>query len=526
MVTMKQDTNCDVYVAGAGIAGLMAAISAAECHKKVMLSSSSQIFSGSSFYPGTWGLGVVSPENEADEEDMVQTILRVGCGMAQERMVRTFVEHMRPTIAWLKEQGLNLTEAEQKDQKEFIPCFDHKHRQWNGILAKEARAAFGRMLEQNHVIQCPEQELVELVQQDERICGVIVKDKAGTLKYIACGAVVLATGGYSGLYARRLTTSDILGTGQSLALEHGAKLVNMEFLQMMPGYIEPCTNTVFNEKTFRYVDLSGLCEQDLLEQRSGYGPFTSRLASREVDFLMENAGKFGLAVQYGKELKEQMPEFVKTYFDWLEQEKGITPEQTTHIGMFAHAANGGIQIDEYGKTGVDGLFACGEATGGMHGADRIGGLSTVNGFVFGRRCGQAAVQYLEQKKVQPCSEAQIQLWDIPQKGHLDARIQEIMSRCGFLIRQGEELEQGIQELQEMQHLLCHEETANVEDAVQARALEGRLSLAIGILRAQLLRKESRGSHYRRDYPQENPACAMQILIQKEEQDITAVWKAR
>lgn len=60
------------------------------------------------------------------------------------------------------------------------------------------------------------------------------------------------------------------------------------------------------------------------------------------------------------------------------------------VAMYAHAANGGIKIDKTAYTGVEGLYACGEATGGMHGADRIGGLSSANGIVFGRIAGASA----------------------------------------------------------------------------------------------------------------------------------------
>ena len=95
----------------------------------------------------------------------------------------------------------------------------------------------------------------------------------------------------------------------------------------------------------------------------------------------------GVEVTYSDALRRDPPEFVTTYFDWLRQAKGLTVDDPIHIGVFAHAANGGIRIDPNAFTGVPGLFACGEVTGGMHGADRIGGLSTANGLVFGGRAG-------------------------------------------------------------------------------------------------------------------------------------------
>lgn len=72
-------------------------------------------------------------------------------------------------------------------------------------------------------------------------------------------------GGYDGLFRDRLTTDDVAGAGQWLALEAGAELVNLEFMQMMPGYLNPCRKTIFNEKTFRYTRLTGPDGRDILE---------------------------------------------------------------------------------------------------------------------------------------------------------------------------------------------------------------------------------------------------------------------
>ena len=83
------------------------------------------------------------------------------------------------------------------------------------------------------------------------------------------------------------------------------------------------------------------------------------------------------------------PEFVKTYFDWLREARGLTMEDPIQIGMFAHAATGRVWIAP--DTGVPGLFCGRRGHRGMHGADRIGGLFTANGLVFGGKAGSSAV---------------------------------------------------------------------------------------------------------------------------------------
>ena len=101
------------------------------------------------------------------------------------------------------------------------------------------------------------------------------------------------------------------------------------------------------------------------------------------------AGAEGLALHYdfparmSQSLCRPLPPGCKT-------STASPPADEMRVAMHAHAANGGIKIDKTAYTGVEGLYACGEATGGMHGADRIGGLSSANGIVFGRIAGASA----------------------------------------------------------------------------------------------------------------------------------------
>ena len=119
----------------------------------------------------------------------------------------------------------------------------------------------------------------------------------------------------------------MLSSSQAIALAHGATLTNIEFMQMMPGFIEPKRNLVFNEKTWRYVkfdqsvDIADGKLNDLLEQRSGYGPFTSRLDSRAIDLAIDQAGAEDLALHYDFP-REDVPEFVQTFATWLQDEHG------------------------------------------------------------------------------------------------------------------------------------------------------------------------------------------------------------
>lgn len=400
--------SVDVLVIGSGIAGATAAITAAEAGSRVALACAGGFLSGSSFYPGTWGLGLVGPADADDADDLASTILEIGQNAADPVLVRAFVEGIPDAIRWLEEDlgaVLKRPASEQSArQAAFIPCFDHKHRMWRGITREPLERAIAAAFDRLGMRVIDRTELVDLEQRgDGRVAGALLYDRgADALLRVRAGAVVLAAGGTSGLFARRLTSADVMGSVHGIALAHGCALVNIEFMQMMPGLVSPRAGLVFNEKTFRYLRPLDACPRldalgtgeltRLLEQRSGHGPFTARLEDRLVDLAIDEAGPRGLRARYDFPPREKRDEFVQEFAAWLEGEHGISPDDEFRIAMYAHASNGGIRIDAGARTGVPGLFACGEATGGMHGADRIGGLSSANGLVFGRIAGYGAAK--------------------------------------------------------------------------------------------------------------------------------------
>ena len=164
-------------------------------------------------------------------------------------------------------------------------------------------------------------------------------------------------------------------------------------MQMMPGFIEPKRNLVFNEKTWRYVhvdqpvDIADDKLDDLLEQRSGYGPFTSRLASRAIDLIIDQAGVEGLALHYDFP-REDVPEFVQTFATWLQDERGIAPTDEMRVAMYAHAANGGIKIDKTAQTGVRASTLAVRRQAACTAPAALVALSSANGIVFGRHRGR------------------------------------------------------------------------------------------------------------------------------------------
>lgn len=504
--------STDVLVIGSGIAGLCAAIEAASAGATVAVASAGKTMSGSSFFPGTWGLGLIGPVDEDDEQDLIDTIQTVGGGVADPELVQTFVHGIPQAIQWLEQDlGVELQRpqsTESAQQKQFIPCFDHKTRMWRGLTRKPLEDACTAQIESLGIRLLPRHELIDLVEDtDGKIIGATLYDRANEhLVPKATKATIIAAGGTGGLFERSLTSADVLSSSQAIALAHGASLTNLEFMQMMPGFIEPKRNLVFNEKTWRYVkfdqpvDIADSKLDDLLEQRSGYGPFTSRLTSRAIDLAIDQAGDEGLALHYDFP-REDVPEFVQTFATWLQDEHGIAPTDEMRVAMYAHAANGGIRIDKTAYTGVEGLYACGEATGGMHGADRIGGLSSANGIVFGRIAGASAAQTALNA---PKTAARMDT-ALPQHGiaatdaeRLTRSLKHTMSTYCMINRTETGLSKALHELEGLKTeatTLSTQKAQDSEVAALAR-LQSQIQLATEMVKAMRKRTESLGSHYR------------------------------
>lgn len=506
--------STDVLVIGSGIAGLCAAIEAARAGVSVTVASAGKTMSGSSFFPGTWGLGLIGPVDKDDEQDLIDTIQAVGGGAADPELVQTFVHGIPQAIRWLEQDlGVELQRpqsAESAQQKQFIPCFDHKTRMWRGLTRKPLEDALTAQIESLGIRLLPRHELIDLLKDtNSRVAGaVLCNHTSERLAPITAKATIIATGGTGGLFERSLTSTDVLSSSQAIALEHGALLTNIEFMQMMPGFVEPKRNLVFNEKTWRYVkfdqpvDIANEELDGLLEQRSGYGPFTSRLDSRAIDLAIDQAGAEGLTLHYDFP-SENVPEFVQTFATWLQDEQGIAPTDEMRVAMYAHAANGGIKIDKTAHTGVEGLYACGEATGGMHGADRIGGLSSANGIVFGRIAGASAAQAALDA---PKAGAPMDI-ALPQHGiatadaeRLTRCLKRTMSTYCMINRTEVGLSKALQELEGLKTEATTLSTQKVQDSeVAALArLQSQIQLAQEMVKAMRARTESLGSHYRAD----------------------------
>ena len=193
--------STDVLVIGSGIAGLCAAIEAACTGAAVTVASAGKTMSGSSFFPGTWGLGLIGPVDEDDEHDLIGTIQTVGGGVADPELVQTFVHGIPQAIEWLEQDlGVELKRpqnAESAQQKQFIPCFDHKTRMWRGLTRKPLEDALTTRIESLGIRLLPRHELIDLVEDTNgRITGTMLYDLIeNRIVPFAAKATIISAGG-------------------------------------------------------------------------------------------------------------------------------------------------------------------------------------------------------------------------------------------------------------------------------------------------------------------------------------------
>jgi L-aspartate oxidase len=327
---------------------------------------------------------------------------------------------------------------------------------------------------------------------------------AGESYPIFCRAVVLATGGYGNLYGYTTNARFSNGDGMALAWRAGAELADMEFVQFHPTALNVGVPPFFLISEAVRGEGAVLVNENGEKFMGGVHP-QADLAPRDVVsraiVAQQGAGHqvFLDARCIGKHFITRFPRITQELFL-----RGIDPETALiPVTPAAHFAIGGVATDTFGRSSIPGLYACGEtASTGVHGANRLASNSLLEGLVFGRRLFQAVSQQggevplectqmelLQKKRIA----AKLGFEPIPLADDDSrlTRLQEIMWGKAGIIRSGPEMAKAKVELE---HLLS-------EAGPQELQLQNIIQVGMLIVEAALLREESRGSHYRTDFPE-------------------------
>ena len=545
---MKERLSCDVLVVGAGVCGMRAAESASAAGASVILAVKGKIgSSGASAYTVTEasGFGVADgyrcPEDSPDRH--FEDIMRAGHGMCDPAVVRTLVDGALDTVQEL--EGFGVSFEREADGRYLVSqgCFGSLP--WNYNLRGHGtgiiRALRQHLKESVRIME--DVMITDLLLRGGRCVGAAALDRTGRELLISAKAVVLASGGAGRLFRFSLNPAEMTGDSYALGYLAGAKLQNLEFMQVGMGVLPPGKSILnswiwsvhpkvtdrFGNPVFPEVFPDGITLTEAMDLKSTHYPFSMESPSRNIEIWMQRAIAEGRGCDHGgvmmdavSALKNRQAGKLQLFEDmwrltnaWF-LSRGIRPEESPmEIACFAHAINGGLKIDPRAKTSVPGLYAAGEASAGPHGADRLGGNMLVTCTVFGKIAGQEAAAETD-AGFSPNPEMPEPLgWGGSGKpaGDLIENLRSAMLNNLLVVRS----EEKCRRLEEVLNQIAEEAPSADFSGMSVWApyeMRNMLLTSQLMLEAVRWRRESRGSHYREDYPRENPEFEKPYTIQR------------
>jgi L-aspartate oxidase len=497
-------SETDFLVIGAGVAGLRAAIELAGAGRVTVLAKRDIAASSTQFAQG----GIAAALSDEDEISLhLQDTLNAGDGLCNAEAARVLVEdapeRIEELISWgtqFDREGTKLTFG--REGAHSRNRILHAHGDSTGREIQRALYAKAKALPE---ISIREFEFsTDLLVEDGRVCGVRVIDEHGTHSAIYASAVLLATGGMGQLYANTTNPGVATGDGVAMAYRAGAEVTDLEFIQFHPTalYLKKAPRFLLSEA------LRGegayLRNMEMMRFMAKYHPM-GELAPRDVvaraimHELERSRAKDPVVYLDLTHLSEQhiRKRFPRIYQTCLQYNIDIATELVP-VRPAAHYAMGGVRSDLEGRTTLPGLYAAGEAAGtGVHGANRLASNSLLEGLVFGARAGKKMRDDLKVPARQAVGLPPAAYSNGPVRPPVDAAVndvQELMWRNVGIVRTGSGLKQAIAKLQEI--------GGKLPKAQSRREFEARNLQTAGMLvaRSALAREESRGAHYRIDFP--------------------------
>ena len=526
----------DVLIIGSGLAGLRAAIEAAKNDAKTLVISKSSIETGSNSALAGGGLSTGISEKEIEEHH--DRTLQIGRALNDRQLVRELSQRGKEAIEFLATLGIDL------DRKPPCRFSVYKPGQSEKILG-------GRILTKRLARECLRYSQIRLLPHfyvycltapEGRVLGAVGFDKNGKLCVIHSKAVVLATGGGGGVYARNDNHKRMTGDGYAMTLEAGLPLVDMEFVQFYPfGFAEPGLPTTLIYPP--YPEQVGIVdgEGNDFVAKHGLEKNLDKLVVNKRDELTDLVYK---GSQTGGVLMDytQVPdEAWKTYpLNMFPQERFPFKEKPFRIAPVTHFFMGGVKINPSGETEMKGLFAAGEIASGVHGANRMGGNALAECLVFGANSGLAASSFAKGQTLKKDSSDLRKWFTSLIKGKSDPRfrselrshrrgIQDIAWKFAGPIRDEGGMRKALSLLEATRSDLRTLRVSTTRELIQKKEIENSLLVAQAIVVSSLARKESRGAFRRDDHPNEGgDECLKRVSVRlrKADQNLTVTWDDR
>mgnify|MGYP003425701551 FL=1 len=518
----------DVLIIGSGIAGLTAAINASNNNSNVVVLSKTYPTHSQSVQ-AQGGINAVLYEDNDSVDIHIEDTYKASAKLSNKDNIKIMCENAKETIFWLDSIGVpfNRTIDNKISQRKFggtkkiRTCYSSDY---TGL--KILHTLYDKCIKQNIQFE-NEHLLLNLIIENNSCIGVTALDiKEGIVKEFLAKTTIIATGGYAGIYTNHTTNSYAnTADGISIAFNAGVILSNMEFVQFHPTSLEN-SNILISESARG----EGGYLLDEFENR-----FIDELKPRDevaraIYEKIEKNQKVYLDLRHLgiDKIKELMPQERRLAYDYSNIK---IEEQLLPISPSSHYSMGGIKTDINARTNIRNLFACGEcAEASIHGANRLGGNSLLEIVTFGKIAGINASNdekniskiHTLNKSLKQDEENINKIYNYSNKINFYKQKDDIgnllFNNLG-LFRNEEKISTLIKKIKELNleienmGIADKSKTYN-KNLVEFLEFRNILNVALLVSISALNRKESRGSHFRLDYPLERQEYEKNTIIKK------------
>ncbi len=545
----------NVLVIGSGAAGLRAAIAAHEAGSEVVVIGKRTRKDAHTVLAAGGINGALATVDREDtwQQHFVDT-LKEGYFLSDPRVVEIMAQEAPRAIHELANWGAPFarTESGEIDLRFFGA---HKYRRTAYAGDYTGRAVLFALADRAEQLGIPvvENAYVSRLLVAERACfGAYAFDLgSGERTVFTADAVVLAAGGHTRIWRKSSSRRDEnTGDGMALALQAGVALADMELVQFHPtGMVTPedMAGTLVTEAVrgegghLRNADGERFMER--------YDPERMELSTRDrvalanYTEIAEGRGtpSGGVYLDISHRSKEHILEKLpRMYRQFLESQMLDISQSPMEVAPTAHYSMGGIQVEPASHaTSVEGLYAAGEVTAGLHGANRLGGNSLAETVVFGRRAGEAAAAHSRGLRVQLRSrdavrQAERDLDGLTKPGEQFARplqraLRNVMWETCGVVRTERSLKDGLSRLAELEHAArdvdVRPSSEGYGDLAHALDLRSSILTARASILGAIERRETRGAHNRADYPAMEPRMTRNIrVVPTSDGDLRTEWQ--
>ena len=540
--------STDVLIIGSGGAGSRAAIEVDDAGLKATIVSK-----GLSFRSGCTGMaegGYNAVFKTVDKEDSIEAhihdTLKGGSFLNDAKLVEILVNESPKRLIDLENYGalFDRQESGEIDQRPFGgQTYRRTCYQGDRTGAELLNALKEEIIRRD--IECIEEVMItSLVTDGDQVIGATGLDlKDSTLIYFKAKSVILASGGAGQLYPVTSNTFQKNGDGYAISYRAGAKLVDMEQIQFHPtGMVAPESKKGVLVTEAVRAEGGKLINSEGERFMSKYAPEKMELATRDVvarsiyQEIIEGRGteNGGVYLDISHLDDDYIDEKLETMVLQFENVGVDIKHGPIEVAPTAHHFMGGLKINPDASSSLKNLFGAGEVCGGVHGANRLGGNALADTQVFGKIAGVSASEAAKSTEMKTNDE-QVQeeasrIESLIKEGSIKPQefkenIKNLMWEKVAIVREEKTLNEALKELQKMQENLDKLDVSDKKqyntELVTALEVINMVEICILTVKSAILRRESRGAHFRSDFPETLDMWKRSIVINNEKIEFEA-----